>query len=321
MFPSWKRAGSGGKSKRMKWIKLNRSKIRVYGKPLKVMMKGMTAPEEHTHFLHSLLTNNIKNLTQGSFNYNLWLRQNGQPVGDFFIYRTEDSFLLDTELASSMVIEEFERLKLSLKVFFEDLTESLSHIFIYGEGSSELVKDAFGVSLKDFEFVEKEGILIGRNPLRLKKEGYDLIGDLNSFLSHLPAESEVEEKEFEEERIRALVPRIGKELREGFSPLEACLVEHAIDMNKGCYVGQEAIARVYYRGRTPRVLALFEVEGTGEPSEVLTDEGKKVGLITSLSPSGKYALGYILRDRVSDSHLSSGNLKLKVVKTCDEKEM
>ena len=304
----------------MKWIKLSRSKIRVYGKPLKVMMKGMTAPEEHTHFLHSLLTNNVKNLSPGTFNYNLWLRQNGQPVGDFFIYRREDSFLLDTELPSEKVIEEFERLRLSLKVFFEDLTDQLSHIFLYGDNSSELLKDAFGVSLKDLEFVEKEGILIGRNPLRLRKEGYDLIGDLDSILSCLPAEREVGEEEFEEERIRSLVPRIGNELREGFSPLEACLVKYAIDMNKGCYVGQEAIARVYYRGRTPRVLALFEVEGTGEPSEILSAEGKKVGLITSLSPSGNYALGYILRERIDDQNLTCGGLRLRVVKTCDEGE-
>ncbi len=304
----------------MKWVKLKRSKIRVYGKPLKVMMKGMTAPEEHTHFLHSLLTNNVKALSPGTFNYNLWLRQNGQPVGDFFIYRREDSFLLDTELPSERVIEEFERLKLSLKVFFEDLTDRLSHVFIYGEDSTEFIKDAFGVSLKDFEFMEKEGILIGRNPLRMKKEGYDLIGNLDSILSYLPAESEVGEEEFEEERIRSLVPRIGKDLREGFSPLEACLVDHAIDMNKGCYVGQEAIARVFYRGRTPRVLALFEVEGTGEPSEILNAEGKKVGLITSLSPSGNYALGYILRDRIDDQKLTSGGLRLKVIKTCDEEE-
>ncbi|MDQ7039130.1 MAG: folate-binding protein, partial [Aquificota bacterium] len=81
----------------MRWIILKRSKVRVYGKPLKMMMKGMTAQEEHTHFLHSLLTNNVKNLREGDFNYNLWLKPNGQPVGDFFVYRVGDHFLLDSE--------------------------------------------------------------------------------------------------------------------------------------------------------------------------------------------------------------------------------
>jgi len=302
----------------MRWIKLQRSKIKVSGKPLKVMMKGMTAQEEHTHFLHSLLTNNVKALTPGTFNYNLWLRPNGQPVGDLFVFRTGEAFLLDTELPSEKVIEEFERLKLSLRVYFEDLSDSMSHFFLYGDGVSEFIKDAFGVSLRDFEAREEKGILVGRNPLRLRREGYDLIGEEETLISILPADKRIQEEDFEEERIKALVPRTGKELREGFSPLEACLVKDAIDLNKGCYVGQEAVARVYYRGRTPRVLALFEVIGRGEPSEILAEDGKKAGLVTSLSPSGEFALGYLLRDRIGEGEFRAGDLKLKVLKTCEE---
>lgn len=44
----------------MKWIKLKSNKIKVYGKPAKILMKGLTAFEEHTHFLHGLFTNDIK---------------------------------------------------------------------------------------------------------------------------------------------------------------------------------------------------------------------------------------------------------------------
>ena len=280
----------------MKWIDLKRSKIKVFGKPAKILMKGMTAPEEHTHFLHSLLTNNVKALRPGTFNYNLWLRQNGQPVGDFFVYRIGDYFLLDTEKPADEVIKEFERLKLSLKVYFEDLTPSTDHVFVFGEGSSEFVKDAFGVSLENFEVKEAGGILVARNPLRLRMEGYDLMGDLSGLLEKLSEEDEVSEKEFEDIRIERCVPRIGKELREGFSPLEAGVLSYAIDMNKGCYVGQEAIARVYFRGRTPRVLARFDLEGEVKEGAKLYDGGKAVGLITSVSSDGKKALGYVLRN-------------------------
>ncbi len=280
----------------MKWIDLKRSKIKVFGKPAKILMKGMTAPEEHTHFLHSLLTNNVKALRPGTFNYNLWLRQNGQPVGDFFVYRIGDYFLLDTEKPADEVIKEFERLKLSLKVYFEDLTPSTDHVFVFGEGSSEFVKDAFGVSLENFEVKEAGGILVARNPLRLRMEGYDLMGDLSGLLEKLSEEDEVSEKEFEDIRIERCVPRIGKELREGFSPLEAGVLSYAIDMNKGCYVGQEAIARVYFRGRTPRVLVRFDLEGEIKEGAKLYEGGKAVGLITSVSSDGKKALGYVLRN-------------------------
>ena len=51
-------------------------------------MKGLTAPEEHTHFLHGLLTNDIKSLKPYTFNYNLWLKQNGNPIADFLFIKS-----------------------------------------------------------------------------------------------------------------------------------------------------------------------------------------------------------------------------------------
>jgi len=75
----------------MKWIKLKSNKIKVYGKPAKILMKGLTAFEEHTHFLHGLFTNDIK------FIYNLWLKQNGNPIADFFVYKIKDYYILNTE--------------------------------------------------------------------------------------------------------------------------------------------------------------------------------------------------------------------------------
>ncbi len=278
----------------MNWVRLKRSKIKVFGKPAKIMMKGMTAPEEHTHFLHSLLTNNVKALGNGHFNYNLWLRQNGQPVGDFFIYRIADYFILDTEKSAGEVIKEFNKLKLSLKVYFEDLSDELEHIFIFGEGAEEFVKEVFGAFPKEFEFIQREDLIIANNPLRLKGPGYDLIGKVP--LEVLPPDREVDEYTFEDLRIRRCVPRIGKELKEGFSPLEAGVLNYAIDMNKGCYVGQEAIARVYFRGRTPRVLVkLHRVDGELREGDKLIEGSKNVGLITSVTRDGTEALAYILR--------------------------
>ncbi len=283
----------------MKWIKLPRSKIKVFGKATGITMKGMTAQEEHTHFLHSLLTNNIKNLTSGTFNYNLWLRQNGQPVGDFFIYKLQDHYLLDTEKPAEEVIEEFNRLKLSLRVFFEDLTPDLSHFFVFGEGSSEFIKDAFGVEVKEGEVTQVQDALIANNPIRLKGEGYDVMGDEKAIAEKLPPELEISEMEFEDIRIENCVPKIGKELKEGFPPLEAGVLDYAIDMNKGCYVGQEAIARVYFRGRTPRTLVKVEGENLEEGDKLIKEE-KQVGVITSVNSKRDTALGYLLRNALSD---------------------
>lgn len=287
----------------MKWIELKRSKIKVYGKPVKTLMKGLVAPEEHTHFLHGLLTNDIKSLKPYTFNYNLWLKQNGQPIADFFVYKLQDYYLLDTEEPAQSVINEFNRLKLSLKVYFEDLTPNCEHLFIFGEDSENFVKETFGVSLNSYEVKELEGFFVARNPLRIKAEGYDLIGNLAEVKKLLKEEDRITEEEFEAIRIRNCVPRIRKELREGFSPLEAGVLNYAISMNKGCYVGQEAIARVYFRGRTPRVLVRFEVLKPVKEEEKILQDGKEIGLITSVSPKESYALGYILRAKFKEGEV------------------
>jgi folate-binding protein YgfZ len=282
----------------MKWIELRRSKIKVFGKKSGLMMKGMTAPEEHTHFLQGLLTNDIKSLREGSFNYNLWLKHNGAPVGDFFVYRFSDYYLLDTEEDAGKVIEEFNRLKLSLRVFFEDLSDSMSHRLVFGKGAREFVEGITGTEApREFEFLYRGDILVANNPLRLREECYEIIGNLRGVNM---AGEEVSQEELEGLRIRRCIPRIHKELREGFSPLEAGVLEYAISLTKGCYVGQEAIARVHFRGRTPRVLARFELRGEVSEGDKLLEEGKAVGIITSKSPVDNSALGYVLRAKAQE---------------------
>ena len=302
----------------MKWINLKRNKIKVYGKPAKILMKGLTAPEEHTHFLHGLLTNDIKSLKPYTFNYNLWLKQNGQPIADFFVYKLKDYYILDTEESADFVIKEFNRLKLSLKVYFEDLSPSYKHIFIFGEDVEKFIKDAFGVSLNNYEIKEFNGFFIARNPIRLREDGYDIVGNLENILELFKEEDKITEEEFEDLRIMKCVPRIHKELREGFSPLEAGVLPYAISLNKGCYVGQEAIARVYFRGRTPRILAKFEVLEPIKEEEKILQEGKAVGLITSVSSKGNYALGYILRAKFKEGEIyETEHGKVKAVGVCE----
>ncbi|NPB08545.1 MAG: folate-binding protein YgfZ [Aquificae bacterium] len=297
----------------MKWARLKRTKIRVKGKPLKMMMKGMTAQEEHTHFLQGLLTNDVRSLKPYTFNYNLWLKKNGAPIGDFFVYRFPEDYLLDTELPPDTVLEEFERLKLSLRVEFQDLTPSSPHYFIFGDGVGEYMRERLERELREGEFLTLDGVIIARNSLRFGTEGYDLIGKgAEEFL----AGEEVSWEDTEALRIRNCVPRIGKELREGFSPLEACLLNKAISLTKGCYVGQEAVARVHFRGRTPRVLVRFSYEGDLREGDEILSGDKRVGLVTSVSPRENRALGYLLRSSLEEGQLKTRGAKLILDGVC-----
>ncbi len=294
----------------MRWIELNRFKIKVFGKAGKFLMKGIQ--EEHTAFLHNLLSNDIKGMISGSLTYNLRLKQNGAPLQDFYVYRIGDYYILDSEGDPHATLEEFSRLKLSMKVYFEILP--YRHLFVFGRSAKDWIKEVFGVELQPKEVATVDRFIVAHNPIRLREEGYDVMGqELSEVLERLRPEDRVDEGFMERLRIQRCIPKVGKELREGFSPLEANVLDYAISLNKGCYVGQEAIARVFYRGRTPRTLALFE--GQVREGVKIRDEEKDVGLITSCVDS--LALGYILRDRAQEGkEYTWGGGKVKLVRLC-----
>jgi folate-binding protein YgfZ len=109
--------------------------------------------------------------------------------------------------------------------------------------------------------------------------------------------------ELEALRIDAGTPAWGKELDETVLPAEAGLDETHVSFTKGCYPGQEPIARLHYRGRPNRRLRRLEVESAKPGDEILLGE-KAVGRVTSAVP-GK-ALGYVRREVPDDAELEIG---------------
>ena len=100
--------------------------------------------------------------------------------------------------------------------------------------------------------------------------------------------------DYEERRIRAGVPRMGSELDESTIPAAAGVVERSVSFTKGCYTGQELVARIDSRGgNTPTRLRTLEVEGAPTGAEVVVD-GKAVGAVTSAA--GGVALAYLRRE-------------------------
>jgi folate-binding protein YgfZ len=108
------------------------------------------------------------------------------------------------------------------------------------------------------------------------------------------AEGDVEE--LERLRIEAGTPRFGREIDDRVLPAEAGLVERAVSFTKGCYPGQEPIARLQYRGQANRRLRVLELEPDhAPPSEADLRSGEKVvGRVTSAVPG--LALGYVRRE-------------------------
>ena len=110
--------------------------------------------------------------------------------------------------------------------------------------------------------------------------------------------------ELERRRIEAAVPRWGRELDGRVLPAEAGLDATHISFSKGCYPGQEPIARQHFRGKVNRRLRVLEVDGTPEPETPVVHDGKDVGRVTSAVPG--LALAYVRVSVPDDAALEVG---------------
>jgi folate-binding protein YgfZ len=119
-------------------------------------------------------------------------------------------------------------------------------------------------------------------------------------------ETTLEDGELERRRIAAGTPRFGRELDDRVLPAEAGLDERAISFSKGCFPGQEPIARQRYRGKVNRRLRILDVEGEPPaPETAVTLGDKAVGRVTSAVPG--LALAYVRVEVPDDAELRVGS--------------
>jgi aminomethyltransferase len=122
-------------------------------------------------------------------------------------------------------------------------------------------------------------------------------------------EATLGDDEVERARIEAGVPAWGKELDDSILPAEAGLDETHVSFTKGCYPGQEPIARLHYRGKTNRRLRVLDV-ASARPGDEIVWEGKAVGRVTSAVPG--VALGYVRTEVPDDAELSVGGASARL---------
>jgi folate-binding protein YgfZ len=115
----------------------------------------------------------------------------------------------------------------------------------------------------------------------------------------------LDEGALERLRIEAATPRFGREIDDRVLPAEAGLDARAISFSKGCYPGQEPVARQHFRGKVNRRLRVLEVDGEPPaPETPVVHEGKEVGRVTSSVPG--LALAYVRVAVPEDAALDVG---------------
>ncbi len=270
---------------------------------------------EAVQFLNGLVTNDIKTLADGAWVLAAFPTPQGRLISSTRVLRRGDSFLFDTESVSrATLFKTLERFTLAGDFHVADRTETLAHLSIQGARAAEVVGQVFGqeeaASLERWHVLTiawKDATLSIIRATHTAEDGVDIFVDSSHALSlwealTLNGARPVGFDALEILRIEAGLPRYGLDMDETNIVTESGLDE-AVSYTKGCYTGQEIIARIHWRGHVAKKLTglRFSEEGIVErESKILATDGKEIGRVTSsaFSPRLKrtIALGYIKYD-------------------------
>ncbi len=264
-------------------------------------------------FLNGQVTNDVARLAVGGGCYAALVNAKGKFESDLFIYRLAEELLLDFEPGlSTAIAARLEKFVVAEDVQVVDVAPHYGLLSVQGPESraamARLMPDTV-LPANDYGWtsvVRDAGELyVTRNP-RLGTEGYDV------FVPTAALEEWAEQaaaaditlagwSAFEMARIEAGIPRFGADMDGSNLPPETGIQERAISYAKGCYIGQEIIARIRTYGQVAKSLRRLRLEGAGVPdrgTKLFSATGVEAGYVTSAVrlPGGEVAaLGYVRR--------------------------
>lgn len=281
-----------------------RGKLRLGGKECFKFMQGM-------------LSNDVMKLEDGKGTHATLLNVKGRMITDMYIYRDGQYAFVDMEQGlNEKVSELFLKYRLSYKATIDDVTDKYVQLCFIGPESTQYLNRIFGEDLSNLGellFIKRELEGVEVFVVKVKRT------ELSSFDLYVPADSEalitshflkpldgispqfIGFDTYEILRVEAGIPTYGVDMDEKTIPIEAGLWD-ALNFEKGCYIGQEVIARIKWRGHVNRHLVGFELDGEIKPrsGDKIYKDGKEIGYVTSSVFShriNKYiALGYIRRE-------------------------
>jgi folate-binding protein YgfZ len=239
-------------------------------------------------WLHSLTTQHLEKLEPGIWSQALILDPKGHLEYQFYLVDdAEATYLHLDQVSAQPLIEYLEKMKFMLDVKVSDVSSSYAILKAPG------VTDQLGGPYA----------LVPRSELEATKQSFNKVG------------LQVGIWALEAERIAMGRARIGLDSDHKSIPNELGLINKAVHMNKGCYRGQETVAKVFNLGHPPRRLVLLHLDGSSVdiPShgDAVTCEGKEIGFVGSVARHfelGPIALAVIKRMTPAESVLKAGGI-------------
>ena len=258
--------------------------------------------KDRIQFLQSICSNDVKSLSEGSGIEAAFLTTMGKTVGYGRFYVKADSVFLDTDGSAQDGTKAYldKYIKLSYAEMV-DVRDATAHLSVQGPQSRSVIESITGMdfgALAPLQFVTARiagaDVIIARVS-HTGEDGYDLFTASESSAAVwqvlIDKGSEfgagpVGFAAYNVARIEAGIPLFGVDFDADNILVEANL-DSAVSYTKGCYIGQEIIARLHYRGHVAKRIALLEVDSDTAP---VTGDGvfrgtKEVGKVTSAAVS------------------------------------
>jgi tRNA-modifying protein YgfZ len=269
-------------------------------------------------FLQGQISNDVEGLTPGTGCYAAFLTPKGKMLGDLRILDTGDELLLDTERSSLQgLFNMIRRFSIGYDVELHKRTLETGLLSLIGPRAGAV---AGASPATEHAHVLTE--IAGRTTRAIRTDvGIDLLCDAQDTEAIAAALQEAGATEIAEAaaeclRIEHGRPRYGVDLDDGVIPQEAGLNERAVSFTKGCYVGQETVARLYYRGKPNRHLRGLRSQTPMHTGDELKLQDRTVGHVgsTMVSPRlGPIALALIRREANPGDKVSIDGVEAEVV--------
>ena len=265
-------------------------------------------------FLHGQITNEILRLKTGEGTYGALVTAKGKLETDLFAYKLQDELLLDFEPGlTEKITDRLSKYIIAEDVQIVDVAPHYSLLSVQGPRTAELIANTGLIATlpeKQFNWskiASPNGDLYVMNNGRYGVAGYDLFvpmadtaniaEQLSRFIKPIGVEA------CEISRIENGIPRFGVDM-DGTNLAPEALGENAISYAKGCYIGQEVIARIRTYGQVAKALRLLRLPADFPQlpprGEKLFKQGREVGFVNSSTSSPKHsarvALAYVRKE-------------------------